>query len=408
MNFQELKYKANYYVLILLAFVIPLERKFAPPIIALFLITSLVNGGFKRRLNYKVLLFSSIFLLYIIGLFYGENLGFGVKNLIEKLSLLVFPLAFYFSKINFKNQLSSILVAFVEGCFVSGIISVVVSFLGFYFALDTSLFFYANSSHFLHPSYFAMYANFAILIIYFNVIFRNPKASLKKVSLSFLLLLFFSILIILSASKTGVITLIITHFIALSFWMFIGKRYFKGLLVLTLISVIFTGVFSLSSTIQNRVNEMVLVVFSGDTSSGSTTAARSEIWKISTKLISEKPFLGYGIGNETSALVKLYNENGFVNFAEKQLNAHNQFLQTSIAIGIVGGLVLLLVLLFPLYFSIRKHHYLYAGFIGLVLFNFLTESMLERQAGVVFYSLFNALFFVVYFEKDGNESLIKS
>ncbi len=105
MNFQKLKYKANYYVLVLLAFVIPLERKFAPPLIVLFLITSLLNGKFKRTSNNKVLFFASLFLLYVEGLFYGENAGLGFNNLIEKLSLLVFPLAFYFSKINFKKQL---------------------------------------------------------------------------------------------------------------------------------------------------------------------------------------------------------------------------------------------------------------------------------------------------------------
>ena len=59
MNFEELKYKANYYVLVLLAFVIPLERKFAPPLIILFLITSIVNHRLKKLSGHKILLFTS-------------------------------------------------------------------------------------------------------------------------------------------------------------------------------------------------------------------------------------------------------------------------------------------------------------------------------------------------------------
>lgn len=153
---------------------------------------------------------------------------------------------------------------------------------------------------------------------------------------------------------------------------------------------------------------MVAVLRSGDTSKKSTTAARAEIWKVSLKLIAKKPVLGYGVGGEKNLLVNAYTELGLFYFAEQKLNAHNQFFQTGIAIGGLGLLVLILMLFIPLYFSLKNRYYLYGCFIVLIGFNFLTESMLERQAGVVFYALFNALFFIVYFDRNNQKSVVKT
>ncbi|MEJ6737058.1 MAG: O-antigen ligase family protein [Flavobacteriales bacterium] len=408
MNFEELKYKANYYVLVLLAFVIPLERKFAPPLIILFLITSIVNHRLKKLSGHKILLFTSLFVLYVFGVFYSEDKALGLNNLAGKFSLLIFPLAIYFSNINFKKQLKPILYSFVDGCFVSGVISLIMSTLTFNFTLDSSSFFYGNSSYFLHPSYLSMYLNFSLLILYFTAnLFDNNGLEKRKVW-SFFLLLFFSIIILFSASKTGLILLLLIHFSAILYWIVTNKKYVVGGVAIISFIVLGLGVYQYSTTLQNRVNEMLAVVSSGDTSSGTTTAARVEIWNVSAHLIADKPIMGYGTSNEQKALLKVYEREGFSHFAEKKLNAHNQFLQTGIAIGSVGFLVLMLMLFVPLYFSLKKKHYLYGCFILLMVFNFLTEAILERQAGVVFYALFNALFFMSLFDNNSEEKSLKS
>jgi len=408
MNFEELKYKANYYVLVLLAFVIPLERKFAPPLIVLFLITSIINHRLKKLSGHKVLLFTSLFVFYVLGVIYSEDKTLGLNNLVEKLSLLIFPLAIYISSINYKEKLKSILYSFVDGCFVSGLISLIVSMLVFNFTLDSSSFFYGNSSYFLHPSYLAMYFNFALLVLYFTTDLFTSKIIGKGKVRPLFLMSFFSIIILFSASKTGLIFLLLIHFSAILYWIIRNKEYVWGAVAIVSFIVLSVLVFQYSSTIQKRVNEMFTVVVSGDTSSGSTTAARAEIWDISLGLIAEKPLFGHGTSDEKEVLFEAYEKDGLFDFAEKKLNAHNQFLQTGIAVGLVGMLALLLMLSIPFYFSIKNKHYLYGCFILLVSFNFLTEAMLERQAGVVFYTLFNALFFMSYYDKNDHGSSIKS
>lgn len=405
MKYDVLKYKANYYILLLLAFVLPLERKLAPPLIVLFLITSLFYNRFTNIKNYKILLFAALFFIYLIGLSYSDFPEIGFKDIVEKLSLFIFPLTILISNINFKKKLKSILYSFILGCLFSALIGLINSFIGFYNTGDTSLFFYHKVSFFLHPSYYAMYICFSLLILY-HIVFTNKLLSKKELLFSYSLILFFSILIILSASKTGLISLLLIHFTAIAIWVIKHKVYWKGLLVFLSLALITFLTYKSSTVLRNRVNEFIDVAKTGNTSKGSTTAARAIIWGLSIDLISEKPLLGYGTGTEKQVLIEKYIEQNHTEFASKKLNTHNQFLQTTIAVGIAGGLILLIILFYPLLISFKNEYYLYSFFLMLILLNLLTESMLERQAGVVFYSMFNALFFMSYF--NNNKTMIKS
>jgi O-antigen ligase len=76
-----------------------------------------------------------------------------------------------------------------------------------------------------------------------------------------------------------------------------------------------------------------------------------------------------------------------------RLNAHNQFLQTYIALGILGALLLIFMLVLPGWLAIRRIHFIYFSFLAVFTFNTLVESMLEVQAGVIYYAFFNALLF---------------
>ena len=401
MNLTKLKYKANYYVLLLLAFVIPLERKFAPPLIILLLLTSLINNRFKELKGRKVLLFAGLYLLYVVGVFYSLNKAVAYNNLVEKLSLIVFPLIMYIMNINLKEKLNNVLYSFIDGVVISAVISVIISVIKYYFLLDTSMFFYGNSSSFLHPSYYAMYACFALLISY---VFIFNQARGKGLIKPMLLILFLSITILFSASKTGLIAMLIIHFSATVFWVVKSKKYIQGLIVVLFIFASLLMMYRSSSFLKYRVNELIKVTTSGNTSGGSTTAARIDIWKLSIDLVKEKPILGYGTGDVKDVLIKTYIEKGYDDFAKKKLNTHNQFLQTSIALGLVGGVYLLLMLIIPLFFSVQQKSYLYTFFILLIILNFLTESMLERQAGIVFYCFFNTLFFMVYLDNNNTKN----
>ena len=398
MDFNEFKYKANYYVLILIAFVIPLDRKLAPPLIILLLLTSILNNRIKKIKTHKVLFFSVLYLLYAIGVSYSSNLEVGVKSLVENLSYIIFPISIYLSDINFRDKINNILQSFVDGCLASILISMIISLINFYFTLETSSFFYGNSSYFFHSSYMAMYASFGLLIVYSVLFNKKEKSKLNQLKLGGILFVL-TASIILSASKTGLISMLLINGIAFFYWIIKSEKYIKGGLFFVLVLTSLFVSYNSSSILKNRVNELIAVASTEDSSTHSSTTARVEIWKVSIGLIKEKPLFGYGTGDVKEVLIEAYNNKGLVNFAEKKLNTHNQFFQTSIAIGIVGAACLFLMLLIPFILSYknRKNQYLYSFFILLIFVNLLTESMLERQAGIVFYCFFNSLFFVAYF-----------
>ena len=124
------------------------------------------------------------------------------------------------------------------------------------------------------------------------------------------------------------------------------------------------------------------------------TSARIEIWKVSFQIIRENLLFGAGTGDVKKELLEKYKTNHIDPALDSRLNAHNQYLQTSIAIGMTGFLVLIISLVFPGIYALKRKQTIYLTFLVLFAFHILVESMLERQAGVVFYAFFNSLLFL--------------
>ncbi|MFH2143882.1 MAG: hypothetical protein ABIJ97_15770, partial [Bacteroidota bacterium] len=97
---------------------------------------------------------------------------------------------------------------------------------------------------------------------------------------------------------------------------------------------------------------------------------------------------GVGIGDVKNELIDQYLKNNNFNLAEQKLNAHNQYLETTIGLGITGVAILIIVLFIPFF---RKKNYILYSFLILIIVNFLFESMLNTQAGVTFFAFFYAL-----------------
>jgi O-antigen ligase len=123
------------------------------------------------------------------------------------------------------------------------------------------------------------------------------------------------------------------------------------------------------------------------------TVARKEIWKVSIGLIRQHFIFGVGTGDVKDVFMEAYRQQNLSPIFKKKLNAHNQYFQTFITLGIFGFSLMVACLLVPAYRSLRKEDYLYTLFLLIFAINILFESMLETQAGVVFYAFFNAFLF---------------
>lgn len=400
MNFDTVKYKANYYLFLLLAFIIPLERKLIPPIIILLFVSSLLNGSFKFKEKKGILALALLYVTYVVGLIYSSNLKYGLFDLEVKLSLLLFPLVFFISKIEMKTVADNILNSFIDGCFVASILSLVSAAIQYYLYSNINSFFYGELALYGHSSYMALFLCFSSALIYIKNIKQGNKISFPKKDL--FLLALFSLIIFFLVSKTGIISILLIHFGFIGYLIIKNKLYLKGTVALVLIFTLLFAGYKAFPEVNNRFNELFSTVFSESKELNSTSSIRTAIWKTSLNILTEHPF-GVGTGDVKDVLVENYVKSGLDYAAEKELNAHNQFLQIALATGILGLLVLMIMIFYPLYYAIKNKHIIYMVFLGLIIINFLTEAMLETLAGVVFFAFFNTMLYITFVQ---NKNLI--
>jgi hypothetical protein len=115
---------------------------------------------------------------------------------------------------------------------------------------------------------------------------------------------------------------------------------------------------------------------------------------------SQEYVFGVGIGDSEKMLVNVYQQYpdwiGYMGY-----NAHNQFIETLLAHGMLGLTILIAWLLYGLLISIRNGNEFLCYFIVILFFSFQTESMLWRQKGI----LFTVFFFVILLKESGLRNL---
>jgi O-antigen ligase len=397
---------SKYYLIPLyaLSFFIPLFPKLLPWItvfvILFVLLEEKIIADFKKIVkNLYLILFIAVYFIYLIGMIYSENKSFGWSDLGMKFSLLLFPLILAGDKINLRINYKWILHAFAIGCFLSAVILVTRACYLYLFQQENAFFYEKFSFHF-HPTYLALYFNFAIAILLLGDEITGKYVSLLRV----IFILFLSFSVILLSSKAGILGLVLVYLISFIILAVSRKRTkFFFLLVIILGIIYFLVNYSMDQNqnrfkiLKQKLNEKDL-----DKTSAESSTARIFVWKSCIELIKEHPVFGVGTGDIKDELIKTYQQNGILGALANRLNAHNQFLQTGVALGIVGLSILLASLLFPLVRFFILKEWLSFIFLLLIIFNFLFESMLERQDGIMFFAFFNSLLF--YYSK-GKEKL---
>lgn len=396
------------YALIALAFVIPIHDRLATLPIIVMVINFLVEGRYGARMaklrtsldSRLVLAFGALYVTYLLGLLYSRNLDYGRLDLEIKLSLFIFPLLFsgYLGAGFRKPDIINVFRAFFLGCMLSCLILLGLSWMNYTSTHLVKEFYYDRLSHLLHPSYLSMFLNFALAIIAHSLIERWDEIKQYARFGLMLLSLFFFVFIILLSSKAGILTLCFSSVTVIGYLMIYKKRWLAGIFLIIALSFTFTASLKLFSFSVNRINiatEAVKKRHNINKSSSESSAERLMIWNSSGEVIRRTILTGVGTGDVKDELMREYRAKGYRVPYEKKLNAHNQYLQTTVALGILGFWLLLLSFLLPGINSMKNRNILYFLFLMIVGFNFLFESMLERQSGVVFYAFFNAFLFYV-------------
>ena len=379
-----------------IAFFLPIAR-LVPIFIALMLLNWLVEGNFKNKFqaiirNKYALLFIAFYLVHLVGLTYTNNINSGSFDLQVKFSLIVFPLILSSKPFSVKEK-TNIFYALIAGCIASMIIMFArATYL--YFSIGENDFFYENlSSYLIHPSYFSMYLNFAIAWLTINVSLNNFEGKRFSNGIAVLIIVLFSGMILMLSSKLGIITMVLLYVGLIIYYIIHKRKYIIGLVGLGIIAISIFVVMNYVPAISDRINRALDAVTNANPNETEveSTAVRLLVWKAATQVISDNLIIGTGTGDAKDELMAEYKSRGMTGALAHELNAHNEFLQVFVSLGIIGFVLLLGNLYFPLFFAFKEGNIIFLLFLLIVSLNFLTESMFETQAGVMFYAFFNSL-----------------
>ncbi len=344
---------------------------------------------FKNGWTYVLLAF---FMIHVLAYFFTYNKAEALTSIEVKMSFFAFPLLIFCERYS-RIQLKKIIISFVSGCFISVVICFFKATYQFVFN-HVNAFFYSDFSIFLHPSYFAMYLILAQLIV--MLFYKKWLSEIKILYLKIAVITFvFVAAIFLASSKMGLISAILILPVTFTL-ILISRGYKKTILIL------FCGLFAgLSVTYKvlpspfERIKVAFTVTASSqkiDKTASESTAVRLLIWHEASKIVKQHLLFGVSPGDSNDKLYEAYRANGLTGALNKKLNAHNQFLQTFLGCGIFGFLILLLISAGLIVVGFVKSNYILLAFGVLVTLNFAVESMLQTQAGIVFYVFFLCIF----------------
>lgn len=334
------------------------------------------------------------YILLLLGLIWTEDIPFGLSKLENKLTFLIFPLLFQICKFNatFKQIVNVLLISILFSLISSNILAFLhienQSSLNWNFFEKLS-----NSKSFswnMHRSYFATYCNILVVLM-FQRLTTIEKDRYRLIPIFGIAI--GSLGVIQSLSKINILILF------LSFTFFLIVFFVKGFNIrekLILLSFFLTGLFFTvnNKAIRHRFNEIKESTTSIKLENNTTlqsSAIRMIMWNTSWEVWKESFLLGSGTGDYSAELTKRNFNKGNYGVAKEELNSHNQFLNTGVQLGAVGVFVLFMLFFSSIRYFLRSTW----RWMILVVFliNFLVESFLETQAGIVLFCILILLFF---------------
>jgi O-antigen ligase len=345
------------------------------------------SGVFTFFLKGPALWFILYYLLLIIGLVWTNNLPFALTKLENKLSFVLLPILLFFTVRKWNNAEWKQLL--IYALFFALVMYEILAFWRFIVQTENSWQFEFLSSRFsifMHRSYFACY-----LVIGIILLFENIRSAFSISTLA--LICFYSVGVFQTESKAGIVCLFLVF--VFQFFSFLRSQNKKFIWLITSSTLfLFSTVLITNNPIKTRFqatwNAMGNIQTKNNNSIESNSA-RIIMWNTSVEVWKDNFLFGTGTGDYDDELTKMNLKYKNQGVAEERLNSHNQFLNTGVQLGLIGFFILTMIFLMSYVTSDKR---LWQLLILLVFFiNFLVESFLETQAGIILFCTFLLLFY---------------
>ncbi len=391
----------------------------------IFGIIWIVEGQWKRKWetilkNPVVVIFILFFLLNLLGVIYSADQRIGWFNLEKKISLIALPVMLATIQIR-KEDVRKLLHIFIITCVAATLICLWMAFRKAYDVSPTLNFdSYSNASFYsfnpnvstiwmfisyielasgigIHPSYFSLYIVFCVfLLIHFYAELFITLTAIKKIIL-LILLGYLSIFILLLSSRIMVFAFFSISLYGVNKFLKSAPRsiYWASSLACILL---FSGILYLNPVSRFRGYHEIVTTYPYLKSGLQTqsTTIRASLWSVCIKSLPEINWLlGVGTGDVEQLISETSKRSNITNVLGTN-DPHNQYLQTLLGLGVLGLSTLIICFVWPAYISYQTGNFLYLGFIFLFAILCITETAMELQKGIVFYSLFGSLILFQY------------
>jgi len=388
------------FAFLLLAFSVPFYKKLIVPVSALVLLLFLLQMKrqhiVQRFMRSKLLILLVLYYLFIVlSLFWTTNLDEGFFDLEVKFSFIGFPVIFLLFPFHYTKEFrKKILTSFLYGIFAGMLICLIHAARSY---INEPVIYYTFVSSRLsllhHPTYYALFLNLALIILFERL--RSHEISLLPSLLLIFSLLFFSWLLM---SRSGIIT---NALILIAYWtgLFFRRKYIPAVMIFVFVLLSFFAVFRYSNYTMIRLATVLPFLndlFDRESFEKSESGSDSRLitWQAAWHAVKENPVMGKGTGDVHDALNEYYQMNNHTTALERELNAHNQFLQSWVAAGLGAFILLFMMLLSGVYKSVLIKDNIMLGFFIITPITMMIESIFETQSGVVFYCFFACFWFI--------------
>tara|TARA_B110000459_G_scaffold201179_1_gene251294 strand:- start:15324 stop:16550 length:1227 start_codon:yes stop_codon:yes gene_type:complete len=375
-------------------------------LLAFFLITSPLKNSLNSvsvillfsysLLNYKNISLKKIiefypsyiyFIIVAVSIIYTADVEKGVTYLLTQVPFLIFPIVFSVIKINEKSlkKLMRIYIYWICLLILYSELSIIFGLLNndeslyLLFRKDYSYINLAEKIN-IHPPYMMLHVSFCIIYLISNF----GKSGINKTSTAIVLFIMFFYSVHLSSrlplAGVSLITVVLLY-------KELNLRFGKvrtALLMFTSVFLLFLMIYNVRST-RYRFQELFGIQYSNGVYIKSG-GLKLDQWSSGIEANNNIIF-GNGIGDANNDIVESNYSNNLIKNAKLKYNAHNQYIQTYVGLGVLGVLSLLFLLYSLLVKCPIDELKTTAGTLFFYfLIVFMTESYLERHHGIVFIS----------------------
>ncbi len=383
-------------------------------LLALFLLALILaeKSDWRRTLRSPIFILPALFYLFsCFSLLWSDNISEALPMLETKSSFFLAPLLIGLSaRLYTEGFKEKALKSFLVGALLASLVALIYASFrsvenGHLYKLAQDgvskqyLFLYTHLAEpIMHPGYFASFLGIALFIAaYF---FWQGRRQYRYLYLGALVFLF--LMMLLLQARINLLAIFILLPFALIYWAFSRRKYKFLLLPVLPVAALLLALTMGGDSFRDRYLQMPDFSYDISGSDFNSATYRLAEWESAVDLIADNFWLGTGLGDNRIALINTYREKQFWEGLNKRFNAHNQYLESFIAIGLLGTILLLSALIYYLNNYWRKGDYLNVLNLLFLMICLLTESMFERMWGVLLFTIFFPL--MMYLSQYNEES----